>query len=169
MNYREQYKDPRWQKKRLEILQRDEWQCKLCSTKEETLHVHHRYYLSGTDIWDYPNTAFATLCESCHETESQELKEYTQLFLEQFLSRFWADDLRELAYGFSCLPATVYKQQLVISGLSTLLAQPNILDDLLEAYYERVRMRRAQWEAKQKCTEAQHGEPHEPSLSNLSC
>lgn len=70
--YLEKLKDPRWQKKRLEILQRDEWTCKICFDGESTLHVHHRYYTYGADPWDYPNEALVTLCHACHEGEGEE-------------------------------------------------------------------------------------------------
>ena len=70
-NYAEKYKDPRWQKKRLEVLERDNWTCQICDDTKSTLHVHHRYYRKGRDIWDYPLRAFVTLCESCHENETE--------------------------------------------------------------------------------------------------
>lgn len=64
-SYAEKLKDPRWQKKRLEILNRDQFACLCCGSKIKTLHIHHRYYLK-VDPWDYPNDALDTLCESCH-------------------------------------------------------------------------------------------------------
>ena len=66
MNYKKQIKDPRWQKKRLEILNRDNWKCKVCSNSEKTLHVHHVKYLKNKMIWEYANYYLITLCESCH-------------------------------------------------------------------------------------------------------
>lgn len=60
-------KDPRWQKKRLEILNRDQFTCRLCDDKESTLHVHHVWYERGADPWDYPENCLITLCENCHE------------------------------------------------------------------------------------------------------
>lgn len=72
-NYKSAYSkkllDPRWQKKRLEIMQRDDWMCQLCGDKENTLHVHHVFYLKDKDIWDYPECLLITLCDSCHEEE----------------------------------------------------------------------------------------------------
>lgn len=65
--YSNKLKDPRWQKKRLEILQRDEFKCRSCKDKDSTLHVHHVKYDSGCDPWDYDNDDLITLCESCHE------------------------------------------------------------------------------------------------------
>lgn len=44
MTYYEMLKDPRWQKKRLEIMERDEFACRDCGDKESTLNVHHTYY-----------------------------------------------------------------------------------------------------------------------------
>lgn len=66
MTYSEKLKDPRWQKKRLEILERDGWACCHCQEKNETLHVHHHWYEKGKAPWDYPDTAFETLCKDCH-------------------------------------------------------------------------------------------------------
>lgn len=64
--YREKLLDPRWQRKRLEILERDQWQCYDCGDDKSTLHVHHRYYVRGREPWDYPNDALVSLCETCH-------------------------------------------------------------------------------------------------------
>jgi len=58
------YKDPRWQKKRLQILERDQWKCLACSDSQNTLHVHHFYY--DGEPWDVPDSALQTLCEQCH-------------------------------------------------------------------------------------------------------
>lgn len=67
--YSEKLRDPRWQKMRLEILQRDDWVCQICCDSKSTLNVHHRYYIHGRDPWDYPEDSLVTLCESCHEKE----------------------------------------------------------------------------------------------------
>jgi len=69
MTYAEKLKDPRWQKKRLEILNRDNFKCSIesCGETTKTLHVHHLDYLSDTEPWDYPNEYLMTICESCHQ------------------------------------------------------------------------------------------------------
>ena len=59
------YKHPNWQRKRLEILSRDDFTCVACGDKESTLHVHHIAYDSG-EVWDVPNEYLQTLCEKCH-------------------------------------------------------------------------------------------------------
>ena len=62
----EQYKDPRWQRKRLEIQDRDGWMCRCCGASDKTLNVHHSYYERGRDVWDYPDYSYFTFCEDCH-------------------------------------------------------------------------------------------------------
>jgi hypothetical protein len=70
--YFELLKDPRWQRKRLEILERDKFQCRNCGDKSSTLVVHHRYYVSGRLPWEYPGVCYATLCNGCHDYFSHE-------------------------------------------------------------------------------------------------
>lgn len=67
--YSELLKDPRWQRKRLEILQRDNWTCRQCGSTEDTLHVHHHYYEKGKKPWEYDDRILITLCEGCHYLE----------------------------------------------------------------------------------------------------
>lgn len=66
MTYKEQLKDPRWQKKRLEIMERDGWQCQCCFDRDNTLTVHHKKYDNGKMAWEYENELLITLCEDCH-------------------------------------------------------------------------------------------------------
>lgn len=65
-DYLELLKDPRWQKKRLEILERDGWGCKWCGGKDKTLHVHHIFYFKDKEPWEVNNGFLVTLCEECH-------------------------------------------------------------------------------------------------------
>lgn len=67
--YAEKLKHPKWQKKRLEILERDGFKCYHCRDDSETLHVHHIYYERGKQPWEYPSEAYVTLCATCHEQE----------------------------------------------------------------------------------------------------
>lgn len=69
--YSEKLKDPRWQKKRLEILQRDEFMCQHCYDKNNTLHVHHKCYNAGKEPWDIESEKLITLCEDCHKKEPE--------------------------------------------------------------------------------------------------
>jgi hypothetical protein len=71
MTYIELLKDPRWQRKRLEILQRDEWRCRECGSGEKSLQVHHKHYLRGHAPWEYEPDHLLTLCEGCHKRMSE--------------------------------------------------------------------------------------------------
>jgi len=93
MTYSEKLKDPRWQKKRLEILQRDEWTCQLCQETEETLVVHH-YKYSG-EPWEVEDKYLMTLCESCHESEHRDMKDNKKL-LDDVMLGLPADSYRAL-------------------------------------------------------------------------
>ena len=75
MTYVEKLKDPRWQRKRLEIMQRDDFACKHCLDKKTTLNVHHKYYEKDKSPWEYSDDCYITLCNNCHQ-EEHELKKY---------------------------------------------------------------------------------------------
>jgi hypothetical protein len=66
MTYSEKLKDPRWQRKRLEILQANEFKCWDCGEGTQTLHVHHCYYEKGLMPWEYPDDSLKCLCDWCH-------------------------------------------------------------------------------------------------------
>lgn len=86
LTYVEKLKNPLWQRKRLEILQRDNFRCTepSCFEDTKTLHVHHLDYIKGKEPWDYPNEYFTTLCEDCHEELTKERKEYESQIIHQF-------------------------------------------------------------------------------------
>ncbi len=69
MTYTQKLRDPRWQKKRLQIFDRDDWKCTVCNDSKSTLHVHHSFYKKDAQPWDYENENLQTLCENCHEAE----------------------------------------------------------------------------------------------------
>lgn len=58
------YKSPKWQKKRLEVMSRDQWRCVACLDANQTLHVHHKRY--DGELWDVDLEDLQTLCEPCH-------------------------------------------------------------------------------------------------------
>lgn len=65
MAYSDKLKSPKWQKKRLEILNRDNFTCQYCGDTETELHVHHKRYESG-DPWDSNSDDLVTICKHCH-------------------------------------------------------------------------------------------------------
>jgi len=69
MTYDEMLLHPLWQKRKAEILARDNHTCQSCGSKDITLHAHHIFYITGTPLWDYKDEALITYCEICHNTE----------------------------------------------------------------------------------------------------
>lgn len=69
------YLNPKWQKKRLEILERDNYTCTQCGDNENTLHVHHSHYVKGHKYWEYSESSLTTLCEHCHKDYHEAIKD----------------------------------------------------------------------------------------------
>jgi hypothetical protein len=69
MTYPDKLLDPRWQKKKAEILTRDNYTCRSCGTTDITLHAHHIKYIEDIEPWDYADKLLITYCEICHNTQ----------------------------------------------------------------------------------------------------
>ena len=79
--YAEKLKHPKWQKKRLEIMQRDNFKCVYCGDTETTLNVHHLKYAGKP--WEANDDALITVCEDCHrEIERRKRRGYTDKILK---------------------------------------------------------------------------------------
>lgn len=89
-NYKQEYaqklRDPRWQRKRLKILERDGWTCQICYSDTDTLNVHHLHYASGKEPWEADDDHLITLCESCHDHETVARKEALERLKEKMAS-----------------------------------------------------------------------------------
>lgn len=72
-SWAERCKDPRWQKLRLQVMERDGFKCRFCRSKEKTLNVHHKWYERGQDPWEYSTDTLLTLCEDCHTELHEDL------------------------------------------------------------------------------------------------
>lgn len=83
--YSEKLKSPKWQKKRLEVLNRDNFTCQHCGDTETELHVHHLKY-SG-EPHDSPLSDLLTLCKDCHFIETFEIFD-TQVIEHIRISKF---------------------------------------------------------------------------------
>lgn len=73
-NYNEQLADPRWQRRRLEIFNRDNWTCQSCRDKTTQLEIHHVEYWPGKQSWEYPDDMLITVCRNCHGKEQVRCK-----------------------------------------------------------------------------------------------
>ena len=98
LSYAEKLKDPRWQRKRLEILQRKNFTCQRCDDDKATLHVHHGFYKRGLEPWEYPSETLWCLCEECHEEVQALMADVHEALarIDPFWLEFiWADLTKE--------------------------------------------------------------------------
>lgn len=98
LTYAEQIKHPKWQKKRLEVLEAADWKCEKCGETEKQFHVHHKKYVRGRMAWEYERSELQALCEDCHGDEHS-----MQDYLDHLLAVEWSDkdmDGREIVVGF---------------------------------------------------------------------
>lgn len=93
--YSEKLKDPRWQKKRLGVLERAKWACEECKDTEQTLHVHHTLYIYGKEPWEYEDGELKCLCEACHEARGS-LEHDTLLEWKRLCALLSSIDLEDL-------------------------------------------------------------------------
>ena len=94
--YAEKLKDPRWQRRRLEILERDDFSCQACGAEDKTLHVHHKWYVG--EPWEAPDEALETLCEPCHTSGNTAWIAESKLLLQELeRHKFQVTDLNNLA------------------------------------------------------------------------
>lgn len=66
-DYSIKLRNPKWQRRKSEIMLRDNFKCQICGDMENTLNVHHIRYVKGREPWEYDDNELITLCEKCHE------------------------------------------------------------------------------------------------------
>lgn len=135
MKYSDKLRDPRWQKKRLKILERDEWACRGCFDSENTLVVHHLRYLPDKEPWDYPDGLLLTLCEECHRQE-REHRPYVEQGLLDILKEkgFLCDDIAVLNGGFVCMKM-IHVHDVMATAIAWALQRPDVLRGIIDGYF----------------------------------
>lgn len=139
MTYSEKLKDPRWQKKRLQILERDGFRCRHCGDAESTLNVHHLAY--GAEPWDTADADLMTICEGCHEIEHANRKECERTLLQELRRKgFTFSSLLNLATGIHYLDLHLVelsdKPDEVAEILLWAMTTPSVLWELRQQYNE---------------------------------
>lgn len=128
-------KDPRWQKKRLKILERDGWECNGCGNSETTLHVHHLHYHKNKDPWEYDDNYLISLCEDCHHIEYLKLKEEKDAFCDAFSSKgMMSCHFSEMATAARGMEP-FHNPDVMASVISKILMNPIIIAMLCEVYF----------------------------------
>lgn len=82
-SYLELLKDPRWQKKRLRIMERDNFTCRMCNDTKSTLTVHHKRYVWGRKPWEYTDKDLITFCEDCHSLVSNSMLDDNYIIVQK--------------------------------------------------------------------------------------
>lgn len=96
--YSELLQDPRWQKKRLEIMQRDDFTCLDCGATDKQLHVHHCRYEKGLKPWDYRDDELRTECWECHK-ERQDIEHDVKMEFARLLAKLSTAQLCDTMCG----------------------------------------------------------------------
>lgn len=135
--YTEKLKDPRWQKKRLEVLERDNWACQSCGDDESTLHIHHRKYIPDKDPWDISKDFLITLCKECHESEKEKWSDYSSGFISALKETFLGEHLYALLNGFLHIHI-VQHPDITASTLEWALKNPEVMKDLQEKFFDHI-------------------------------
>jgi hypothetical protein len=134
-SYSELLLDPRWQRKRLEIMQRDDFTCQKCSCSSDTLNVHHCYYENGLSPWEYPDSSLLTLCKLCH-SEEKPYAQRKQLLAKGFgINGFITEDLIQFCISFVGVEWPV-RDYIFLSALCWLLESADRRHGLIAAYFE---------------------------------
>lgn len=140
MTYSEKLKDPRWQRKRLEILSFWNFTCAHCGSSEKTLHVHHQWYVPGREPWQYPTICFQPLCEECRRDSHEDTAHYAEW--ELLLSTLF--DPRECAFdamGISFSVSERLDEGMTLPAIRNAIEQ-FILSPPFEALYHEILAKR---------------------------
>lgn len=121
MTYQEKLKDPRWQRMRLEVMQRDRWFCRDCSDGARELQVHHCFYESG-DPWEMPSDLLITLCGPCHRSRQAKERQVRKC-IAVGLATLSAHDLNRVSTLAE--PATMQAASIVIEDVAMMMARAN--------------------------------------------
>lgn len=141
MTYAEKLKDPRWQKKRLEVLGRDNFTCLMCGDTETELHIHHEYYPNSMNPWDIDIDDLTTYCKHCHslvEHTKNEFPVFTDVFKTKTSSKYvklYASSLPALTdlFVFNYKDGKVYYESHIPISVINRLSQfinPNLIENV---------------------------------------
>lgn len=115
--YKELLLDPRWQRKRLEVLEAAGWRCEYCMDGENTLHVHHNRYVKGRKPWEYERSELRALCADCHEEHHAHKRRLDALV--SHVDPILLGEIVAVAYGFAAASAIPGRKQ--DAGISALV------------------------------------------------
>ena len=100
-DYQESLKDPRWQRKRLRIMENAEWSCEDCGRRDKELQVHHCHYIRAFrfEPWSYPDELLICVCADCH-LPRQDREEAVYIAVAKIMRRTPIESLEYDAWAF---------------------------------------------------------------------
>jgi hypothetical protein len=78
-------------------MERDKWKCKRCGCADKTLNVHHLEYLRNREPWEYADDLLVTLCDDCHNYETEHQQHTLGWLLQVAISALGLSDKIEAA------------------------------------------------------------------------
>lgn len=132
--YSEKLRDPRWQKMRLEVFNRDDWRCCVCGTKEVTLNVHHRWYERGQEPWEASLDQLVTLCEDCHGNESNNRRADEERLLATLRRFYYSHDLYQIEKVFLSMPL-IHVGEVQLTAVAWYLSCPEKMQAVMDEYW----------------------------------
>jgi len=140
-DYAEKLRDPRWQKLRLQIFERDRWTCQHCYRKMEeagNLQVHHKYRLyPPVDPWEYPTGALITYCEKCHLKDEQDRGQAENALIWALKRRgLHSDVLRSFAADLERMIVINDDPQLIFYAMMGVLTDKDLQKQAIETFYD---------------------------------
>jgi hypothetical protein len=141
MKYSDKLKDPRWQKKRLEVFERDGWCCQCCGDSESPLNVHHKYYNKNKNPWEYQLEELMTLCDQCHEVEyNDRYGDEKDLLVMIKAAGFLSNDVHILAEAFHSI-CMLYPPNVTAGIIHHAFKTREIIEYISNKYFESIKVK----------------------------
>src|ERR1700679_601174 len=80
MTYEYKLRLPEWAEFREFVLDAKGYLCEHCESQTTSPQIHHKLYIAGREPWDYELEDVKVLCQRCHETIHERIKEFDDLF-----------------------------------------------------------------------------------------
>jgi len=90
-DFADKFEDPRWKRKRDDLLSRRNYECEDCGELHRDAQVHICYYTKGRKLWEYPDRAYKCYCPR-HRIMRQRVEDD----LKEILADFSIDELDSL-------------------------------------------------------------------------
>jgi hypothetical protein len=123
--YSEKLKDPRWQRKRLLVCQRDNWTCRDCANSHNSLEVHHIRY--AKEPWDIEDQFLLTLCEGCHDKRG-EIEKAAKLALDLLFAKLPITQVIALANYLADYASYANQYEQLLAGQLEFLSETRFIN-----------------------------------------